>query len=177
MNRKVRRYLYKRASKNILINELLARMPSLSKQPSREDIRRFLLDKISSLKKEIELYEFLLKMLEQGLPGEESQAKQKDILEVRVDNKTIGLITKHTGGLNLKFTVDMPEKLFEPDSLSRRLKMLGDTIKLSVSSDEKGFVREVNVTGIASSIILDGALEILRQYVIDRYLLITSPKK
>jgi hypothetical protein len=160
-----------------LINELLARMHSLSKQPSREDIRRFLLDKISSLKKEIELYEFLLKILEQGLPGEESQAKQKDILEVRIDNKTIGLITKHTGGLNLKFTVDMPEKLFEPDSLSRRLKMLGDTIKLSVSSDEKGFVREVNVTGIASSIILDGALEILRQYVIDRYLLITSPKK
>lgn len=147
------------------------------KQPDREDLRRFLIEKINTLKKELELYEFLLKLLDQGLIGGESQPKQKEVLEVRVDNKTVGLITKQLGGLNLKFTIDMPEKLFEPDSLSRRLKMLGETIRLSVSSDEKGFIREIGVSGITSNIILDGALEILRQYVIDRYLLITSPKK
>lgn len=152
-------------------------MASVSRTVNREDLRRFLLDKINALKKEIELYELLLKLIEEGVPTEAAQAKQKDILEVRVDNKTIGLVTKQQGSISLKFIAEIPEKLFEPESLSKRVKMLGENIKVSVSSDERGLIREINITGIASSIILDGAIEILKQYVIDRYLLISTSKK
>lgn len=149
----------------------------MSKPMTKEDIRRFLLDKINTLKKELEIYENLLKIIDHGLYAEDSQSKQRDIIEVRADNRTIGLITKQHGSINLKFAIDMLEKHFEPENLSKRLKMLGESIKLNVSSDEKGYVREINVAGITSSILLDGVLEILKQYVIDRYLLITSSKK
>lgn len=151
-------------------------MASLRKETSREDIRRLLIDKIEALKKELSFYEYILRLLEHTAPQEES-APQKQVLEIKADNKTIGMIERLHNAISIRLTKDIYEQLFEPESLSRRLKILGEGIKLNVSTDEKGIVRELEVTGISSSILLDGVIEIVKQYVIDRYYLSASSKK
>jgi len=149
----------------------------LSKPAPIEEVRKYLAEKINALKRELEFYEFLLKLVDREQRVGEEGFKRSEVIEVRVDTKTIGLISKKQGSITLNLIAEIAEKLFEPESLSKRLKMLGEGVRVSVSSDERGMVKEVVVSGISSSILIDGAIEILKQYVIDRFLLATSSRR
>lgn len=128
---------------------------------------RMLREKVSSLRRELQLYEQLLRLIEGLAP----QAEGQRVVEVKVENRLLGTLTKRTGLVTLRLFVDLSEKAFEPEALARRVRSLARDAQLSFTMDEKGVVREVSVSNIESPLLVDGVAELMRQYTIDRYLM------
>ncbi len=129
----------------------------------KDEIRRFLEDRISELKKEIEYYEYLLALMESGYTK-----REEEVEEIEHNGKVIGIVKRGTDSLELSLLFKAPR---DPDIQA----FLQKQVKLLVPNAEILFEGNENIQKIVirrartGRSMLAGLLEALRISVVELY--------
>ncbi len=147
------------------------------KKAEKEELRRFLEEKINELKKELEYYEYLLALLESNFmkPFTKSKGRESDVIEVKVNRKTVGIISRNDKLIKLRLLFDAPRDPEIIAFLKKQINLLDPQSNIEFE-DEKSVLRSIIVSDFAGgNALTSGIIEILRIAVIELYR--KTPKK
>ncbi len=134
------------------------------------DIRAFLEHKISSLKKEIEIYEYLLALIESNYIRSKEAGFKGDVIEVKHDNKLLAIIYRSKNRIVLKLLPDIlpAERILH--QIKSQVALLEERAKVEVVRDEKtGCIKEVVIEGLTSNTVREGVCEALKTIILQNY--------
>jgi len=130
-----------------------------------KELKKFLEEKVSLLKKELEYYEYLLALIESNVDIRRKEEKTEEIQEVKVGQKTIALITQSIDSITLRLLLNSEEKNLSIDELKNKIKTISTNAKIIVEKDDRGLVKTIHIKDLESPVIIEGILELIKQHL------------
>lgn len=134
------------------------------------DIKAFLEHKINSLKKEIEMYEYLLALIESNYIRSKEAEFKGDVIEVKHDNKLVAIIYRSKNRIVLKLLPDIlpAERILH--QIKSQVELLEERAKIEIVRDKKtGCIKEVVIEGLTSNTVREGVCEALKTIILQNY--------
>lgn len=141
----------------------------------RNEIKKFLEEKINNLKKELEFYELILALFETGVMKQENQQPtlKEELEEVKVDKKTIAIISRSPTQIKIRplFEIDKTSEVL--NLIRKQIELIAEEAKVS-ALDEKNSIKEITIeakklTPVLIKGISDAAKLVLIDYYKDKF--------
>ncbi|MGB9830678.1 MAG: hypothetical protein ACPLSP_01250 [Fervidicoccus fontis] len=137
----------------------------------KSELKKFLEEKIGQLKKEQEYYEFLLAILESGIPSQKQnyQEEKEESVEIKVNKKSIAIISMSSSYIKLRplFDVEKNEDMLK--ELKKDIELIAEDAKTSVIED-RNLVKEISIEiKKLTPLSIKGISEALKLFITDYY--------
>uniref|UniRef100_A0A7J3ZL02 Uncharacterized protein n=1 Tax=Fervidicoccus fontis TaxID=683846 RepID=A0A7J3ZL02_9CREN len=141
-------------------------------EPSLEELKSFIAEKIRNLRRELSLYESILAILEENSSKRVRKTlgrERGEIVEVRAGDKSIGILVRDQEILDVKLFFDINAAEFKLDLLKKKIEALNEGARVHVERTSNGTVKSITIKNVGTGIIAEGITEIVKEHLLEEY--------